>query len=170
MLIGAVIVLQSFLASLLGQRSFGGYESANVLYQLAGPLTALIVGLGVMLVLGRITAELPKLSDPAATMVLMTGDAPLGFIAPSLPAQVPVLRIDGWMMQPEDGSYLTGEMRRRVAAHNGPLFLIADAYDMGRASAAIVDYGLAIDWQKCRIFVTNLTGTYQWCPLLRRNW
>jgi hypothetical protein len=117
-----------------------------------------------------IKAELPKIADPAHTLVVMTGDAPLGFLAPSLPPEIPILRIDGWMMQPEDGSYLTGEMRRRVAAHNGPLFLIADAYDMGRASAAIVDYGLAIDWQKCRIFVTNLTGTYQWCPLLRRNW
>lgn len=117
-----------------------------------------------------ISADLPKIADPAHTMVVMTGDAPLGFIAPSLPPEVPVLRIDGWMMQPEDGSYLTREMRRRVAAHKGPLFLIADAYDMGRASAAVVDYGLAIDWQKCRIFTTNLTGAYQWCPLSRRNW
>lgn len=117
-----------------------------------------------------IAADLPKIADPQSAMVVMTGDAPLGFIAPSLPPQVPVLRIDGWMMQPEDGSYLTQEMRRRVAAHKGSLFLIADAYDMGRASAAVVDYGLAIDWQKCRIFTTNLTGAYQWCPLLRRNW
>lgn len=117
-----------------------------------------------------IAVDLPPIPDPAHTMVVMTGDAPLGFIAPSLPPQIPVLRIDGWMMQPEDGSFLTQEMRRRVAAHKGPLFLIADAYDMGRASAAIVDYGMAIDWQKCRIFTTNLTGAYQWCPLLRRNW
>ena len=116
-----------------------------------------------------IQADLPKIADPARTLVVMTGDAPLGFIAPALPPQVPVLRIDGWMMQPEDGSYLTRDMRRRVAAHRGPLFLIAEAYDMGRASAAVVDYGLAIDWQKCRIFTTNLTGAYQWCPLLRRN-
>lgn len=117
-----------------------------------------------------IQADLPKLDNPAQTMVVMTGDAPLGFIAPSLPPEVPVLRIDGWMMQPEDGSYLTHEMRRRVAAHKGPLFLIADAYDMGRASAAVVDYGLAIDWQKCRIFTTNLTGAYQWCQLQRKTW
>jgi len=117
-----------------------------------------------------IEVDLPKIADPAHTMVVMTGDAPLGFIAPALPPEVPVLRIDGWMMQPEDGSYLTQEMRRRVAAHKGPLFLIADAYDMGRASAAVVDYGLAIQWQKCRIFTTNLTGAYQWCPLSRRNW
>jgi hypothetical protein len=117
-----------------------------------------------------IEVDLPRIVDPAHTMVVMTGDAPLGFIAPSLPRQIPVLRIDGWMMQPDDGSYLTNEMRRRVAAHKGSLFLIAEAYDMGRASAAAADYGLAIEWQKCRIFTTNLTGAYQWCPLSRRNW
>ncbi|MGA7674864.1 MAG: hypothetical protein WCA78_07415 [Rhizomicrobium sp.] len=116
-----------------------------------------------------ITADLPKIADPAKTMVLMTGDAPLGFIAPTLPPQVPVLRIDGWMIQPEDGSLLTRKMKARVYAHNGPLFLIADAYDMGRASAAVIDYGLAIDWLKCRMFDTNLTGAYQWCPLVRRS-
>ncbi|MDE2184304.1 MAG: hypothetical protein KGJ78_14890 [Alphaproteobacteria bacterium] len=116
-----------------------------------------------------ITAEIPRIADPDRTMVVMTGDAPLGFIAPELPRQIPVLRIDGWMMQPEDGSYLTREMKKRVYAHKGPIFLIADAYEMGRASAAVLDYGLAIDWRKCRIFTTNLAGAYQWCPLVRRN-
>ena len=112
-----------------------------------------------------IEAYLPPIPDPSHTMVVMTGDAPLGFIAPSLPPEVPVLRIDGWMMQPEDGSFLTREMKRRVAAHKGPIFLIAEAGDMGRASAAVLDYGLAIDWPKCRMFDTNLTGAYEWCPL-----
>ena len=116
-----------------------------------------------------ITADLPKIADPAGTMVVMTGDAPLGFIAPSLPPEVAVLRIDGWMFQPEDGSLLTRQIKARVWRHKGPLFLISEAYDMGRASAAVLDYGLAIDWLKCRMFDTNLTGAYQWCPLVRRN-
>jgi hypothetical protein len=60
-------------------------------------------------------------------------------------------------------------MKKRVYHHQGPLFLISDAYDMGRASAAVLDYGLAIDWLKCRMFDTNLIGAYQWCPLVRRN-
>jgi hypothetical protein len=117
-----------------------------------------------------IEAYLPPIPDPAHTMVVMTGDAPLGFIAPSLPPQVPVLRIDGWMMQPEDGSLLTREMKGRVAAHKGPIFLISEANDMGRASAAALDYGLAIDWLKCRLFDTNLTGAYEWCPLVRKTY
>jgi len=116
-----------------------------------------------------VAVDLPKLADPARTMVVMTGDAPLGFIAPALPPDVPVLRIDGWMMQPEDGSMLTREMKKRVYGHKGPIFLIADANEMGRASAAVLDYGLAIDWLKCRMFDTNITGAYQWCPLVPGN-
>ena len=34
-------------------------------------------------------------------------------------------------------------------------------------SAALKDYGLAIRWPECQQFDTNITGTYQWCPLAR---
>ena len=47
-----------------------------------------------------IQVALPPIPRPDHTIVLMTGDAPMGFIAPSLPPQIPVLRIDGWMVQP----------------------------------------------------------------------
>lgn len=72
------------------------------------------------------------------------------------------------MVQPKDGSGLTHQMRARVATHRragGDLYLIADATDMGRARDALADYGLAIRWTECQQFDTNITGTYQWCPL-----
>jgi hypothetical protein len=118
-----------------------------------------------------VKVALPPIPDPDHTMVLMTGDAPLGFIVPSLPHQIPVLRIDGWMVQPRDGTLLTRRMRRRVAAHlaaHEPLYLIAAATDMTRARDALADYGLAIRWTRCRQFDTNLVGIYEWCPLFRR--
>ncbi|HKD46094.1 MAG TPA: hypothetical protein VKB67_00245 [Rhizomicrobium sp.] len=118
-----------------------------------------------------IQVALPPIPHPDETMVLMTGDAPMGFIAPSLPHQIPILRIDGWMVQPKDGTLLTGDMRRRVAAHllaGGELYLIADATDMGRARDALADYGLAIRWTECQQFDTNIAGIYQWCPLTKK--
>jgi hypothetical protein len=72
------------------------------------------------------------------------------------------------MLQPRDGTGLTKMMRARVAAHKGPLYLLADAYDMTRAHDALADYDLAIDWLKCKIFDTSLMGAYQWCPLVPR--
>ena len=115
-----------------------------------------------------IQVALPPIPHPDHTMVVMTGDAPMGFIATQLPPQIPVLRIDGWMLQPRDGTLLTRQMKARVRAHlakGGDLYLIADATDMVRASDALKDYQLAIRWLECQQFDTNLVGTYQWCPL-----
>jgi hypothetical protein len=119
-----------------------------------------------------VQAALPPIPRPDKTMVVMTGDAPMGFIATTLPPQIPVLRIDGWMVQPRDGTRLTKDMMRRVSAHlqsGGDLYLIADAGDMGRARDALADYRLAIRWPECQQFDTNLIGTYQWCPLSRKS-
>ena len=120
-----------------------------------------------------IQAALPPIPHPDHTMVLMTGDAPMGFIATTLPPQIPVLRIDGWMVQPRDGTVLTTDMKApgRGAAlqAGGDLYLIADANDMGRARDALADYHLAIRWPECQQFDTNLVGTYQWCPLAKKT-
>jgi hypothetical protein len=119
-----------------------------------------------------VQAALPPIPRPDRTMVLMTGDAPMGFIATTLPPRIPVLRIDGWMVQPRDGTLLTRQMKRRVAAqlaNGGDLYLIADAGDMTRAHDALSDYQLAIRWPECQQFDTNLIGTYQWCPLAKKS-
>jgi hypothetical protein len=118
-----------------------------------------------------IQVALPPIAHPDKTMVVMTGDAPMGFLAPSLPHQIPILRIDGWMVQPKDGTLMTRSMKQRVARHirqGGDLYLIADATDMGRARDALDGYGLAIRWTECQQFDTNLVGTYQWCPVARK--
>ena len=115
-----------------------------------------------------IEAALPPIPHPDKTIVVMTGDAPMGFIATTLPPQIPVLRIDGWMVQPRDGTRITQDMKKQVAAHlarGGDVILIADAGDMTRAHDALADYRLAIRWPECQQFDTNLIGTYQWCPL-----
>jgi hypothetical protein len=119
-----------------------------------------------------VDAALPPIPHPDKTMVVMTGDAPMGFIATTLPPQIPVLRIDGWMVQPRDGTKMTKDMMRRVAAHmagGGDIYLIAEAADMTRARGALADYRLAIRWPECQQFDTNLIGTYQWCPLARKS-
>jgi hypothetical protein len=113
-----------------------------------------------------VQAAIPPIPHPDRTMILMTGEAPLGYLVPSLPAQIPVLRVDGWLIQPQDGSRLTGETRKRVAAFHGDLFVIADVGELARSRDALAVYGLAIGDAKCRNIVTNLGGPYRFCPLL----
>jgi hypothetical protein len=119
-----------------------------------------------------VQVALPPIPHPDNTMVVMTGDAPMGFIATTLPPKISVLRIDGWMVQPRDGTRITRDMMHRVSRHlagGGDLYLIADAGDMSRAHDALADYRLAIRWSECQQFDTNITGTYQWCPLSKKN-
>jgi len=119
-----------------------------------------------------IQAAIPPIPRPDHSIVLMTGDSPMGFIATQLPPQIPVLRIDGWMVQPRDGTIITRIMKDRVnrqLAQGDDLYLIADATDMVRAHDALADYDLAIRWTECQQFDTNLVGTYQWCPLSRKS-
>ena len=60
-----------------------------------------------------VQVDMPAIPHPGSTIVLMAGEAPMGFLVPSLPKQVPVLRIDGWMITPQDGSKLTAATMRR---------------------------------------------------------
>ncbi|HSZ11393.1 MAG TPA: hypothetical protein VK759_04410 [Rhizomicrobium sp.] len=115
-----------------------------------------------------IEADLPKFPHPNNTMVIMTGNAPMGYLAPLLPPNVPILRIDGWMLLPEDNTALTHQMRTRVAAQlkqKGDIYLISDAFDMGRAHDALASYRLAIRWLECETVDSNLLGEYRVCPL-----
>jgi hypothetical protein len=114
-----------------------------------------------------VSVALPKWENPKHTMVLMTGNSPMGFIVPQMPPEIPVLRIDGWMLQPKDGTGLTAQMRKRVKAWKGDLYLIAESFDMIRAHDALLDYDLSIDWEKCTLFDTNIIGAYQLCPIFK---
>ncbi|HUJ03492.1 MAG TPA: hypothetical protein VLW75_07650 [Rhizomicrobium sp.] len=116
-----------------------------------------------------VQVKMRKIPDPDHTIILMTGEAPMGYIVPSLPHQIPVLRIDGWMIQPQDGSELTARTKARVKAFKGDLFLMADAYELDRARTALADYGLAIRWLECGDIKTNMGDDLQLCPLARKG-
>lgn len=114
-----------------------------------------------------VQVTIPPIPHPARTMILMTGEAPMGYLVPSLPQEIPVLRIDGWLIQPSDGSRLTAQTQARVDRFRGDLFVIADAGEVARARNALAGYGLAIRAQECRDIVTNLAGPYLFCPVSR---
>jgi hypothetical protein len=105
--------------------------------------------------------------NPAGTLLLMTGHEPMAYLIPSLPPAIPVLRIDGWLAQPDDCSGLTALMRTRVAAHRGDLFLLAAPEERAAADHATAAYGLEIVTAQCRQIRSNLGGPYQLCPLRR---
>jgi hypothetical protein len=108
-----------------------------------------------------------SLPHPAQTMSLMTGEQPMAYLIPSLPPVIPVLRIDGLMAGPVDGSQMTADMRRRVAAHRGDLFLLSALHEEEAAENAAAAYDLRIVDSACRQITSNLGGPYRLCPLAR---
>ncbi len=114
-----------------------------------------------------IQVTIPPIAHPDKTMILMTGETPLGYLAPSFPPQIPIMRIDGWMIQPRDGSHLTAETRARVDRFRGDLYVVFNTFEAARNKDALAAYGFAIRPALCRDIVTNLGGPYGFCPLTR---
>lgn len=114
-----------------------------------------------------VQVTIPPIAHPQKTMVLMTGESPLGFLAPSFPPEIPIVRIDGWMMAPRDGSRLTADTMKRVAAFTGDLYVVFSSYEAARNKDALEVYGLAVEPKACRTIVTNLGGSYGFCPVTR---
>ncbi|HEY7977219.1 MAG TPA: hypothetical protein VID67_03425 [Rhizomicrobium sp.] len=112
-----------------------------------------------------VQVSVPPIPDPGHTLILMAGEAPMGYLVPSLPHQIPVLRIDGWMITPQDGSKLTASTKKRVNAFKGEIYLIAEEYEIGRAAEALEDYGLAMRYPECQEIKANLGGPYKFCPV-----
>jgi hypothetical protein len=116
-----------------------------------------------------IQMTLPPIPDPDHSMLLMTGEAPLGYIATLLPREMPILRIDGWMIQPQDGSELTGVARTRVNAFKGDLYVLSNEFELPRTDDALAAYGLATVTAECEDIATNLGGPYRFCPVVRKT-
>ncbi len=108
-----------------------------------------------------------KITHPETAMLLMAGVEPMGYIVPSLPPEIPVVRIDGWLASPRDGSEMTAQMKTRIARHGGELFLLFSTQEHARSERAAADYGLAISEAECGNVTTNLGGPYRFCPLTR---
>ncbi len=114
-----------------------------------------------------VQVSVPPIPHVGNTMILMTGLEPMGYLASSLPQQIPIIRIDGWMIQPRDGSQLTREARKRVAAFRGDLFVLFKAAEAARSRDSLAAYGLGLGPGACRNIVSNLGGAYEFCPVIR---
>ena len=115
-----------------------------------------------------VAVDLPPLTKPDETMVIMAGTEPSSYVIPSFPPQIPFLRIDSWLDSPQSHTRFGDRMRMRVAAHRGPLFGIFAGWERDRALAAFSEYGLAIELAQCSAIKSNAGEPLIWCPLFRR--
>ncbi|RJX28878.1 MAG: hypothetical protein C4531_11085 [Desulfurivibrio sp.] len=114
---------------------------------------------------GRVTwgddyfgVTLPPLTDPAHTMVLMTGFDPMAYIIPFFPEPVRFLRIQSYFTGPSDSpNGFDLLMRRLVAGHRGPLYVLYRSHlEEQQSRDALQAYGLAIKADDCRLLSPHI--------------
>jgi hypothetical protein len=101
--------------------------------------------------------QAPELSEPANTLVLVTGHDPMAYMIPFFPPEVRFLRIQGYLTGPSPNPNDTDRlMRGIIAGHQGPIFVIYRSYEEIPALEALKAYGLEKDASGCRKFVPHV--------------
>jgi hypothetical protein len=116
-----------------------------------------------------VEVEAPPVSDPDRALVLMIGFEPASFLIPAFPPQIPFVRLQGYLMDPDQGENgLIALARRRVAAHRGEFYALLAGWEQSTAERVLPRYGLAADFTACRDVPNNLAPvTLKLCPVQR---
>jgi hypothetical protein len=95
--------------------------------------------------------QLPEITDADHTIILMTGYEPMAYLIPYFPRNIPFLRIHSYFTGPSDhpnGYDLL--MQRRIAGHDGPIYVIFRSMDESTAVSATKAYGLHLVKEECQ--------------------
>lgn len=114
-----------------------------------------------------VQVNVPPITNPAKTMVLMAGYEPMAYVIPSFPPQIPFIRIQGYLAGPgpEENDYIR-EMRRRVAAFQGDLLILFRPREEERSLQAVNAFGLDIDRGQCREVTSNIGPNLKLCRVV----
>ncbi len=81
----------------------------------------------------------------------------MSYVIPSLPADISVLRLQGYLTDPKDGDNgVNREIRRRFEAHRGPVSLLYAAWERETVERVLPFFGLAVDFSACGEVQSNL--------------
>jgi hypothetical protein len=118
-----------------------------------------------------VEVDLPPISQPERTIILLAGHEPLSFLLPSFPPQASFLRIDSTFTNPDQAQVLFNQvMQRRVAMHQGPLLALFIPIERNDVVRRLHAYGLALDDTQCGA-VTSPIGAapYRLCQVDRNR-
>lgn len=117
-----------------------------------------------------VSVQVPKLEDPQRTMVLFAGVAPMSFVIPYFPREIPFLRVDGWLIDGNDAkSGLAREMRARVDAHHGPVYMMFYWDEDDRALKSARNYSLSFSAEPCQLVRSNVAEPLKFCRVVKRG-
>jgi hypothetical protein len=103
----------------------------------------------------------------------MTGNDAMSFVIPSFPADIPFLRIDGWLVPSSDRSTgLAQEMRARIDSHRGPLYVLYSPQETAAVMKAAGNYDLEVEpgGITCMPVTSNVADTLSLCPASKQSY
>jgi hypothetical protein len=114
-----------------------------------------------------VDVEVPPIADPANTLIIMTGFAPISFVIPAFPPEIPFIRPHSYLLDPRQPTKMGDVMRDRIAAHQGDLFLLRASWELWPAVELLPLFGLALTPNSCRPVRANLDNEIELCGLTR---
>ncbi len=112
-----------------------------------------------------VVVDVPAIARPEATMALMTGFEPMGFVIPEFPASIPFLRVHGYLVGPDKDTAFLRSMTDRIAAHltsGGDLFVLFYPSETERSDRALGQLHLTRT-EDCVDVTSNLAPVLRWC-------
>ena len=116
-----------------------------------------------------IEVGVPPIARPDATLAVMTGVEPMGFVIPFFPADIAFLRVDGYLVGPDSQTGYLTRMTGRIDAHlaaGGDLFTLYSSPEEQRGDRALGQIGLQRT-ADCAPVPSNIAPTFRWCRVVR---
>lgn len=114
--------------------------------------------------------QLPVMPDAQHTLILMTGYEPMAYLIPYFSRNIPFLRIHSYFTGPSanpNGYDLL--MQRRIAEHDGPIYVLYRSMDESTAVSATKAYGLHLIQEECQTMKPHIDkcceGVLMFCPV-----
>ena len=113
-----------------------------------------------------ISVNVPPISDPDNTMILMAGYEPYSFVVPSFPKQIPFIRIQSNFANPDQTDKgINAVIAARIAAHDGPMLMLVYQYQYAMAQKGLDYFGLKLDTRSCPVVTDNIDQPLRLCPV-----
>ena len=114
--------------------------------------------------------QAPPIPDPDRTLILMTGFAPTSFLISGFPPQITFLRVQSYLVHPEQGNTgLNRHMAERIAAHRGDIFVLMAPWDDWTFEDVLPHFGLTAEEEDCRPVLSNLDEPMHLCRARRQG-
>ena len=114
-----------------------------------------------------VNVQVPDIARPKDSMIITSGVAPTSFVIPSFPREIPFLRLQSYMVEPQHDTQFNAVARARIAGHTGDIYALQAVYEEQNAARVLAAYALELG--ECHPLPTNLDQELEFCAVRRRT-